>query len=507
MRELFDLSDKYGFKAPLVNITEDFDFQAFTRICNSLDISPTTIAVASDIFIELQAITELTASLDYLSKKTNRTVSNLRHHLNALEKSALAQSEFITTDKIKKRRGKLYTLSIPKGESLSRTTQALATREVEDFRLVPSNSVETIDLQHYEDKARFIELQIVKYLAKAIRTNRKDKTSKITIQVRENPKQNPIKITARAEEGRLMYLPDMSYYAGAITWLTDHIQERIHEADRIGETFTLPLEPIVALAKDININEASGGGYVTNAINALHRISATTFDLNDFFGYTSSNITDIELYYKLFRLEAVVNFEDDFGNSKKAVVLQFPKSTISNIVNAIKSKSEASSLLLIDSEIFATNNEIQILFGLWAREHYYSGKQADRMYTWNELRESVAPSSTLAEFKRKFSNMIIANADPEYKAKIHESVADRITEEVWTSPAKNDQEQKNKVGVIFLSGNKKGERIVEYGRATVEGYLINIGYSPEHGSSVITFRRDMSGLHLLNRLSKARINA
>ena len=485
MRELFSLSQKYGFKAPLANVPKDFDFTAFTRICNALNVSPTTTAVASDIFIALQSVEELIASLDYLATKTKRRISNIRHHLTLLEKTGLVKSEFITTDPIKKRRGKLFTLCIPTGKTLSESPENQI-EAVHTFKLVASNTVESIDIDHYEDKARFIELQIVRYLVKAMRTNRKDKSSRISIDIRENNRSKPIKITARAEEGRLVYLPDMSYYAGAITWLIAHIQKRIEDADTIGETFTLPLEPIIALGKDINLNDASGGGYVANAISSLQRISATTFDMQDFYHAKNSAISDIELFYKLFRLEAIVTYKDDRGHEKKAAVIQFPKSTISNIISAIQSRRELNGLLLINSDIFATNNEIEILFGLWAREHFLSGTQAQKTYTWNELRESVAPSSKLAEFKRKFSNMIIANADPTYSAKIHDLVKAKISETV---------------GTTHLSGNKKGDRVVEYGRATVQGYLINVGFSVEQGCSIIAFRRDMSALHIIKHIS------
>ena len=111
------------------------------------------------------------------------------------------------------------------------------------------------------------------------------------------------------------------------------------------------------------------------------------------------------------------------------------------------------------------------------------------MYTWNELRESVAPSTSLSEFKRKFSNMVLTNVDPEYKAKIHNAVKDKIVRIIET---------------CHLSEPRKGELVVEYGRATVQGYLINIGYSPEHGSSVIAFRRDMSALHILSHFNSQR---
>ncbi len=488
MRELFGLSEKYGFKAPLVSVPGDFDFKVFMRLCSSLNISPTTSTVASDIFIALQEIEELTASLDFISARINRKISNVRHHLVQLEKEGLISSEFITTDPIKKRRGKLYILAIPKGHLLT-TTDAQKEDDTSDrLRSVSSSTVETINIDRYDDKTRFMELQIVRYLVKAMRTNRKDKSSTISIKLREEGRAKPVLITARAEEGRLIYLPDMSYYASAITWLINHISERLDESETIGETFTLPLEPLITMAKDIPVSEASAGGYINNAIQSLQRLSATTFDMRDFYD-SKDFIVDIELYYKLFRLEAIVTYENSKKVEKKAAVIQFPRSTVESIVAAVKERRTLNDMLLIDSDVFATKNEIEILFGLWAREHLISGRQAQQLYAWNELRESVAPSSSLNEFKRKFSNMVLANSDPSYRAKIHEAVVNKIVKQV---------------GTCHLSEQRKGELVVEYGRATVQGYLINIGYSPEQGIPVIAFRRDMSALHILGKLEDRR---
>ena len=83
--------------------------------------------------------------------------------------------------------------------------------------------------------------------------------------------------------------------------------------------------------------------------------------------------------------------------------------------------------------------------------------------------QSVAPSTSLSEFKRKFSNMVLTNADPNIKLK-YNVVKNKIIRIIET---------------CHLSEPRKGELVVEYGQATVQGYLINIGYSPEHGSSVI----------------------
>ena len=137
--------------------------------------------------------------------------------------------------------------------------------------------------------------------------------------------------------------------------------------------------------------------------------------------------------------------------------------------------------MLFDSDLFSTNNEVEILFSLWAREQVVTGTYKQRLFTWNELRESVAPTSSLPEFKRKFSNVMIANADPDYKAVIHERVSSKITD---------------KIGTTHLSGKNSSEKVVEYGRSTIQGFLINIGYSQEHGSPIISFRRDMSGIIL-----------
>lgn len=488
MRELFDLSEKYGFTAPLVCAPDTLDLKVYLRLCGALSVSPTTIAVISDVFIALQDIDERIASFEFLAERINRKTSNIRHHLVTLEKANLIQSEFITTDPVRRRRGKLFTLAIPKGQAIASSDSA-STPDVSNFQLVASNTVETIDIDRYDDKTRFLELQIVRYLVKAMRTNRKDKAGIIRVKLKEEGRVKPISITARAEEGRLIYLPDMSYYAGAITWLINHISERIDEADTIGETFTLPLEPLISMAKDIPLSDSSAGGYMNNAIHSLQRISATTFDMRDFYDRSPDSIKDIEMYYKLFRLEALVTYEDERQIEKKAAVVQFPRSTVKNIIAAVRAKRTLDDMLLIDSDVFATKNEIEILFGLWAREHLITGRQAQKIYTWNELRESIAPSSSLSEFKRKFSNMVLANADPEYNAKIHDAVRDKIVQVVET---------------CHLSEPRKGELVVEYGRATVQGYLINIGFSPEQGASVIAFRRHMSALHILNQFNSKR---
>ena len=50
-------------------------------------------------------------------------------------------------------------------------------QDIDSFQLVSSSTVETINIERYDDKTRFMELQIVRYLVKAMRTNRKDKHS------------------------------------------------------------------------------------------------------------------------------------------------------------------------------------------------------------------------------------------------------------------------------------------------------------------------------------------
>ena len=218
MRELFDLSEKYGFTAPLVSAPDNLDLKVYLRLCGALSISPTTVAVVSDIFIALQDIDERIASFDFLAERIDRKVSNIRHHLVLLEKTNLVTSEFITTDPIRRRRGKLYSLAIPKGQDIATTKSDPADDDVSNYQMVASSTVETINIDRYDDKTRFLELQIVRYLVKAMRTNRKDKAGTIRVKLKEEGRAKPISITARAEEGRLIYLPDMSYYAGAMAY-------------------------------------------------------------------------------------------------------------------------------------------------------------------------------------------------------------------------------------------------------------------------------------------------
>ena len=200
MRELFDLSEKYGFKAPLVDAPESLDLKLYLRLCGALSISPITIAVISDVFIAIQDIEERIASFQYIAERINRKVSNIRHHLVILEKANLIKSEFITTDPIRRRRGKIFTLVIPKGQTVAAADYS-SVSDGDNYQLVSSNTVETIDIDRYDDKTRFLELQIVRYLVKAMRTNRKDKASTINVKLKVDGRVKPISITSRAEEG------------------------------------------------------------------------------------------------------------------------------------------------------------------------------------------------------------------------------------------------------------------------------------------------------------------
>ena len=57
---------------------------------------------------------------------------------------------------------------VPRGATLSDLTTIA---EENSYPQVSSNTVETINIERYDDKTRFIELQIVRYLVKAMRTN------------------------------------------------------------------------------------------------------------------------------------------------------------------------------------------------------------------------------------------------------------------------------------------------------------------------------------------------
>lgn len=474
MREYFDLAEKYGFKAPLASAPESFDLKHFTRLCNSLEISATSISVATSVFLELTKIDEQISSLEHLASKINRTAHNIRHHLQLLEKQGLVESEFVTTDPIKKRRGKLFHLHIP--TKIINIDQGRETAE--DFKLVPTSQIEEISTDLSNLDVRLITVIVTRFLVKAMRTNRKDKSQENIVSVL-NRDGKKIKVTSVAESNRLMYVGDLSYYTGALTWLYSHIEYLLETGQQVTETYTLPLEKLISICKNIPTSDASSGGYVDNAINALRRISASTFQLSDLPMelHQQDQIKGLDLFFKLYRLEAIVTYEEN-GSLRRAARIQFPKHTIDSIVKSVSERNSFDQFMLIDDELLATHNEIEILLGLWARDQYAHSLNHSQSFTWNELRETIAPGSKLTEFKRKFSAIIIANADPEYKASIDESVRKKISDQI---------------GTTYLTG--KGESLfVIYGRAICHGFLINIGYSASESTTKLFFRRDMSGL-------------
>jgi len=488
MREMFDFADTYKFKAPLAGLDKNFDIKHFSKLCNALAITTTTSSVAMQIFVELSKFDEQIASFDYLSKHISRKSANIRHHLSLLEKEGLVRSEFITTDRVRRRRGKLFYLTLPTAETINLEQNNHTI--IPEFELIPSNQVVDIDTQLDDIDERLMETLVIRYLVKGMRTNRKDTKQKLVVNIPQKNSKS-LKVIAEAEMGRLMYVYDLAYYSGAITWLYTHIKKLLVSDNNISETYILPIDQLISVSKNIPFSDATSGGYSANAIKALKRISSTTFTVSDLPSVIKemTNVQGLDYFIKLFRLEAVVTYKDHKGKINKAVSIQFPKRTIDGIVKSIESNLPLDSFILIDQELLTTSNEIEILLGLWARDQFYSSTSDNRSYSWNELRETIAPNATLPEFKRKFSSIIVANADSQYKAKIHESTREKITDTFGDEGA---------AGTIYLSGSSSN-KVVEYGRATVHGFSINIGYSHDLGYPVLFFRRDMSGLALIQK--------
>jgi len=475
MRELFHLVDKYNFTAPLAALSDDFDLKHYLRLCDALDVSEVTQQIISPLFLALMKIDEQTASLKFLGEAIGKTDTALRRNLKALEKHGLVKTEYITTDKVKRRRGVLLTLCIP-----SLTMQdSQAEQGSGELQMVPHEQVSQISAPLLEFEWRLMSILVTRYLVKAMRTNKKDKSKDVSVRVSDR-KGDDITIHSVAESNRLMYVKDIAYYAGAITWLYFEVSSLVERGQPIPETYTLPIDRIVSLGKNIPLSEASSGGYIDNAIEALKRTSATSFELSDLPFYLRSLNLDakLEFYsYKMFRVEAIVSY-NDHGSVKKAVRMQFPKTTIDSIVWSIENKRPFDQLTLIDGELFNSLNEIEILFGLWARDQYSSNPSFDRSYSWNELREVIAPGSELSEFKRKFSNLIAENADPGYSPKVSDAAVGKVSETtdnvVYTATGRN--------------------RSVLYARATVQGFLINVGFSDSEKAARLYFRKDLSGL-------------
>jgi predicted transcriptional regulator len=487
MRKLFDFAARTGFKAPLVSINDEFDLKHFARLCDALNISQTAQAIGTSVYFELVKLDEHMASIKHVSNNLDKTPSLVRRNLEILEKAGLVSSEFVTTDSEKSRRGKLFSLTIPNSNTLE--IEQSEKSSVDDFKLVSQERVNEINLNIMDLDWRLITTLVTQLLVKAMRTNVQDKSQEkeIRIPVRDG---SLISLRSVSELDRLMHVKDIAYYSGAITWLYHHIQRLIGQGGDISETYILPLDKIVSLGKNISVSEASSGGYIENAIQAMKRTSGTSFELNDLPGSIKQFHSNAKAEFyslKLFRLEAVVAYEEG-GSVKKAVQLQFPKSTIDAMVFAIKENTPSSNFMLIDEELFNNRNEIEILFGLWAREQFTSQPSFDRQYSWNEVREIVAPSTPLDEFKRKFSNMIRDNADPQYNAKIPDAVEHLITNKKTVA---DDDGNEN---VILAMTGKGVNQHVLFGRATVQGFLINVGYSTEEKATKLFFRKDLTAL-------------
>lgn len=487
MKEYFHIVEKYGFKAPLASLEPDFNIKDFIRTSKTLETSDTTMKVITEVIIALEAIDERIASLSHLSDILGKGVHVIRNHLTKLEHLDLATTEFVTTDPIRKRRGKHYILRIPTNKEIA---SHLVDKDAQTQQYLPSIAQSVVtkvpnNLQDYSQ--RFLELRVVRYIVKAMRTNRKDQSTKISVDVRFDPHKPPVKIVSRSSEGRIAYLPDLTYYCSALTWLMNHIQELSKHKTDIGETFTLPLEPLIALSKGITVSEAKSGGYTNNAIASIKRLSDTTFDMSSVSAFIDiKNVTDVELFYTLFRLESIVTYTDDNGHERKAVTLQFPKWIVQSITSSVKEKRTFTELLMFDTQMFSTKNEIEILFNLWAKDVSLNSGLRQKFYSWNEFRELVAPTSTLVEFKRKFSAFFVANNDPAYNPVI--------------SPARVDQSFIKK-GTSLLSGSNESNYCVEYGRASIGGLIVNIGFSDQHNTTVLSFRQELSVKDLGSRQS------
>lgn len=490
MKNLVALKDKYDFKAPLINIPESIEQKDYIVACNKLGVSTSIMTMISNSFHVCEPYPEKTVSLKHLADEVHKGEAIIRKNLQSLEKLGLVFSEFVTTDPIKNRRGTLFVLSFPSNEDITTTLIASAKKNSIDNSLekLPNYLIDKLTALSEKTEV-FVEAIITRLLIKSMRTNRKDKSHESKIDIPINGTDQKIRVIRKSEGGKSMALQDFSYYAACVTWLKEKVTILLQEDQSIPETYTIPLAQIVLLSKKACAEESTTQGYGNSALNALHRISTTTFYMYDVPEVLRDHlpIINMQLFYKLLRLESVVLVEDNSGKIIKSIRIQFPESTVVSIRKSIEQKRQYADLILIDDALLKTKNDIEILFGFWAREILIQQAPIGDFYTWNQLRESVAPSTTLSEFKRKFTSLMIGFSDDQYEPKNFKDHPKEL-ELIKTN--------------ILASKDGSKNYIIEFGKSSIYGLIVNIGYKYTENQSIITIRKNPHAFLLGQRLNR-----
>ncbi|MBW8191387.1 hypothetical protein K0504_10085 [Neiella marina] len=477
MKNMCDVAEKYDIRAPLVQLESGLEMRDYIRACANFSMTAKVTELVSQIAAECFDNEDRLTSINQLSKSTiKKSPSTIRAQLVKLEEAGLCEAQYVTTDPIRNRRGTLYLLKMPSKEVAATAIAAMATEPKDAYSTKILQTELESRTEVSEDRESYGMLFVVRYLVKAMRTNRKDRSTKFNVPVTSADGQ-VVNIVSEAEGGRLMAVPDLAYYSGAISWLLAYMEAELSDGkEPATETYNIPLHQLIIMSKKASAEDATSLGYGNAAIEGLRKISATTFNIEDIPANDKRFIQVEQEFIKLFRLERVGSYDDGSGNRRRIVTIQFPLGTVKQCWRAVTDHGTTPSLVLIEDDLLQSKNEIEILFGLWAKDLIRSGRAqfVRRLLNWNQLRELVAPNSQLSEFKRKFTTFMIEHRDETY------------------APSKDSAKHRESLvqlhNNLWVNQNGKREYILEYGKALAHGLIINVGYDESTNQTLIHLR-------------------
>ena len=460
MKEMIDIFDKYGFKAPLIQIVNNEDLEGIKIKCIDNNFTLSIVKLVEDVFELCKQYEKSIISLDALAEKTNRRTSTIRSQIKKLQTIGCVEQEFITTDKIRKRRGSLFKITINEN-----VAKVIPPSHIQ-YQTISMEEIKKIDSPVYHSNTRtFTTLLSLTLLAKAMRTNRKDNRSKVD--VRFLYKKKEYRITTEGVGNKIAEVQSLSYYIALVTWLKDALNIYQNNNVSLTETYDIPIDDIIILSKKYSKDKVSA--YRKQCILNLERLSGTRFNLTkipiDIVHGLEESESDI-LFYSFFRLDAIFNIETPEGRKQYARI-QFPKSLIDTLL-----MNQGNSLIELTNAIaLKSDNEIEILYFLWIRQ-FKNISLIRGFYSWEQIRKEIAPQTELPEFKIKFSKMFLKHRDEKFEPEIIE----------------DDKTEYSKLNGAFILGSEGGA-VVAYGKAIMYGLIINIG-KIDRTQSQIAFRLD-----------------
>lgn len=395
--DLTELFIKTGIKAPLVQINDEDLMIRLARFLPTKGINKKKRDIISKIYnMCLDSDIELT-SLSLVAEQEGMSVSTLRAYMNEFVKLGVVEVINCTTDPKNKRLGKLYRFTTPSLDSYVTELQEPTESEIIRTKM----ELEEIDLirrTEFTDIA-FCDL-VTSVLFGAMRFNRKGNSNKIESHVVWGNERVAVETTSGKGE-RIALLVDLRYYIASITVLEQIIRERLRTNQPVPETYNIPLNSILDA-----LNLSKTGGQKQSALNAIRRLSGTTFHIKSlprWFLLRYAMTHNSALHLNIFNLR----LEGESSEVPGSIVLQlqYPPETISQIKRQIDGETEAiHELTRTFTNALTTNNNLLFAFNLWTSNYFSETGMA--IFDWLEMKDRTAPQLSINEFKKGFSKVL-----------------------------------------------------------------------------------------------------